>query len=280
MSTPELTAKTVLITGAGRGFGELLARRCHALGASVVLIDRNAADVERLALALGDRALACAADVTDLAALEAARQQALARFGQIDVVVANAGITAMGSVEHIDLEAFRRVLEVNLFGVLHTLRAMTDPLRAQRGYALVVASMASAIHSPLNSAYVASKAAVEGLADCYRQEVADDGVGVGIIYPTFAATDMMKFTLQDELGKRIWGGNKGLFAMVSPEQVVDAMLGAIARRSKRVVVPSHLASVAAAPWLFHGFIEQAMRRAGAGDALRTAKAAAGKAART
>lgn len=207
----EFFGKTAFITGAGRGFGAGLAKLLHEQGCRVVLFDQNKADLETMVSVLGDGSLAVTGDVTNISDLECARSEALCRFGSIDIVVANAGVIALGSVEHMNVDSFRRVIEVNFYGAMNTLRVMTDLLRARRGYVLVVASMASAIHSPMNSAYAASKAAVEAMADCYRQEVADDGIGVGIIFPTFAATDMMNFALQDELGKRVWGGNKGSF---------------------------------------------------------------------
>lgn len=261
-----------LVTGAGRGFGAGIARRLAAAGLRVVLVDRDGASVREVAAGLGPCAISLQADVTSLEAMEGVVAETVARFGRLDVVVANAGVTAFGSVEGMNPAMFRRVIDVNLVGVWNTLRAAIPAVRKQRGYLLVVCSLASAIHSPLQAHYTASKAGVEAIADSLRQELRDDGVAVGALYPTFAATDMMTEFHREEGASLLWGGNTGgPFGMVTPGQVVDGMWRAIRGRKRMVVVPRRLTPLVLAPGLVHRVIELLIRRYGGGAAIAAAR---------
>jgi NAD(P)-dependent dehydrogenase (short-subunit alcohol dehydrogenase family) len=124
----DVAGKVVLVTGAARGLGLEAAQRLHALGASVALVGLEPAELERRAAELGDRAWWYEADVTDLEAMQAAVAAAVQRFGGVDVVIANAGIAANGTVASIDPAAFDRTIEVNLLGVFRTVpRSPTSP---------------------------------------------------------------------------------------------------------------------------------------------------------
>lgn len=252
----KLTGRTALITGAARGLGEGLARELADQGMNLVLVGLEPDRLQALAAECGDRALAISADVTDLAAMQAAVAQAVARFGGIDVVVANAGITAMAPLSEIEAERFRRVIEVNLMGVFNTLRAGAEAVFERRGYFLVVSSMAYAIQSPLQAHYCASKAAVTALANSFRLEARANGAEVGVIHPTFAATDLMTFTHKAPGGREIWNGNTGIWKMIEPRQVVDAMARAVRRRSRVSVVPARLWPLVLAPGLFQPILER------------------------
>src|SRR5687768_16690112 len=113
----DVRGKVVLVTGAARGLGLEAARRLHALGASVALVGLEPDELERRATELGDRAWWFEADVADAEAMQAAVAGAVDRFGGLDVVIANAGVAANGTVASIDPTAFDRTIEVNLLGV-------------------------------------------------------------------------------------------------------------------------------------------------------------------
>jgi NAD(P)-dependent dehydrogenase (short-subunit alcohol dehydrogenase family) len=131
-------------------------------------------------------------DVTDPVALDAAARTVRSGLGRLSVVVANAGISEGGMFLDSDPAAWRRVIEVNLTGSAHTARAFLPDLLATAGYFLQVAAMASIGAAPLMSAYCASKAGVEAFAHALRAEVAHRGVGVGIAYPSWTDTDMIR----------------------------------------------------------------------------------------
>ena len=131
-------------------------------------------------------------DVTDSEALGAAVEGAVERFGGIDVVMANAGIAPVGMVRSTDPDAFERTIEINLIGVWRTVRACLPQVIERRGYVLVIASLAAAMHAPGMAAYSASKAGAEAFANSLRVEVKHLGVDVGVGYFSFIDTDMVR----------------------------------------------------------------------------------------
>lgn len=275
MSRWQLAGRTALVTGAGRGMGAALARGLVARGMRVVVADVDGDAADRLAGELGrSEALAAHADVTDLADVEAAVDAAVERFGGLDVVVANAGVTDFGTLAELDPARFVRVLDVNLLGVYHTLRAAVPELVRTGGYGLAMSSLAAAVHSPLQAHYTASKAGVAAMADSLRLELADTPARIGVAHPTFVATEMMAQTHADAAGAKLWGGNRGPFAMVSLEDAVAALLSAVERRARRVVIPRRLTPIVMAPGLFTPLMELLLRRYGAPDAVRLARGAA------
>ncbi|MFN4327345.1 MAG: SDR family NAD(P)-dependent oxidoreductase [Limnobacter sp.] len=256
--------KVVFITGGARGLGAGLAQRVVSAGGQVFVVDLNERDVFTQTEALGANAAGCVANVCSLGDIELAMEACAARFGRIDVVVANAGILRMGSIESMNPADFKAVLDVNVNGVFNTIRAAIPYLRDTQGYLQVVSSLAAAIHTPLMAHYAASKAAVEALADVARQELAVDGIAVGCVHPTFTNTAMIK---EVDAGV-LWGGHKGAFAAVEPEQVIDAMFKGIRKRQRKIIAPKQIAPLILAPGLFHWAAEQISRLHGSDAAFK------------
>jgi NAD(P)-dependent dehydrogenase (short-subunit alcohol dehydrogenase family) len=255
----ELGDRVVVITGATGGLGRAVAEALHARGARLALLDLDADAVRAQATALGgaDQARGWVADVRDLAQLERTMGDVAAHFGQIDVVIAGAGITTVAPIESIDPEAFERVIDINLNGVWRTFRAALPHVREQHGYLLAISSMAAFVHSPLQAQYAASKAGVWAMCDAIRLELRHLGVGVGSLHPTFFKTPMMEDVVADPAGREVWGGNdRGIWAMVPIEQVVSATVRMIERREQTVAVPRRITPIAKAPWLFRPSIER------------------------
>src|SRR5919108_5248285 len=186
------SGKTVFITGAARGLGAETARRVAARGANVALVGLEPEELERVAAQCGTNAAWFECDVTDADALERAVTGTVERFGGIEVVMANAGIAPGGMVRSTDPAAFERTIEINLLGVWRTVRATLPHVIERRGYVLVIASLAAAVHSPGLAAYSASKAGAEAFADSLRAEVKHLGVDVGVGYFAFIDTDMVR----------------------------------------------------------------------------------------
>jgi NAD(P)-dependent dehydrogenase (short-subunit alcohol dehydrogenase family) len=192
------SGKVVFITGGAAGVGAEVARRLHAKGARLVLTDVDAGALAQQAAALGgDRVLTVAADVRDLAAMQAAADQAVQRFGGIDVVMANAGIASYGSVLQVDPEAFKRLLDINVLGVFHTVRAALPSLIDRRGYVLITSSLAAFAAAPGLAPYNASKAAVEQFANALRLELGHRGVVVGSAHMSWIDTAMVRDSKTD-----------------------------------------------------------------------------------
>jgi NAD(P)-dependent dehydrogenase (short-subunit alcohol dehydrogenase family) len=184
--------KTVFITGAARGIGAESARRLAARGANVALVGLEPDELARVAAQCGTNAAWFECDVTDWDELERAAQGAVERFGGIDVVMANAGVAPAGMTRSMDPRAFEQTLEINLMGVWRTVRTCLPHVIERRGYVLVIASLAAALHAPGMSAYAASKAGAEAFADSLRSEVKHLGVDVGVGYFAFIDTDLVR----------------------------------------------------------------------------------------
>ncbi|MDO0976773.1 SDR family oxidoreductase [Mycolicibacterium frederiksbergense] len=189
-----LNGKVVFITGGARGVGAEVARRLRRKGAKLVLTDLDPAPLAELADELGGEAhvLTALADVRDLTAMQRAADAAVARFGGIDIVVANAGIASFGSVLQVDPEAFRRVIDINVVGVFNTVRATLPAVIDRRGYVLVVSSLAAFTSAPGLAAYHASKAGAEYFANTLRLEVAHRGVDVGSAHMSWIDTPLVQ----------------------------------------------------------------------------------------
>jgi NAD(P)-dependent dehydrogenase (short-subunit alcohol dehydrogenase family) len=185
--------KVVLITGGANGIGAEVAGRLHAKGAKLVLTDLDEGRLNEVATRFGDeRVLTAVADVRDLAAMEKAVAQGVAQFGGIDVVIANAGIATAGSVLGVDPAAFQTLIDVNVVGVFHTVRAALPSVIERRGYVLIVSSAAAYAAAPGMAPYDASKAATEHFANALRLEVAHRGVDVGSAHMLWIDTPLVR----------------------------------------------------------------------------------------
>ena len=194
MASPaySLKGKTVLVTGAARGIGAEAARQLHARGHELALVGLEPAELEARAAELGARAAAFECDVTDRDALDRVVGEIVTRFGGIDVVIANAGVATVGTVATLDPQEFERVVEVNLLGVYRTVKAALPQVVERRGYVLVVASLAAALHGGMMANYAMAKAGAEAFANSLRQELAPQGTAVGCAYFGFIDTDMVR----------------------------------------------------------------------------------------
>ncbi|BDB42229.1 MULTISPECIES: SDR family oxidoreductase [Mycobacterium] len=242
--------KVVFITGAGRGIGAEVARRLHNKGAKLVLTDLGEAELKSIGAELGGdgRVLTVVADVRDLAAMQAAADQAVAKFGGIDVVVANAGIASYGSVLNVDPEAVKRVIDVNLLGVFYTVRATLPAIIDRRGYVLIVSSLAAFAAAPGMAPYDMSKAGNEHLANALRLEVAHLGVSVGSAHMSWIDTALVRDTKADlpAFGEMLAKLPPPLGKTTSVNKCAAAFVKGIEERRTRVYCPGW---VAALRWL-------------------------------
>jgi NAD(P)-dependent dehydrogenase (short-subunit alcohol dehydrogenase family) len=251
-----LAGRRVLITGAARGIGAATARRLHSRGARLVLAGIEPEEMARVAAECGD-ALAVVCDVRSREQVEGAVEAAVEHLGGLDVVMANAGIGAQLPLVGGDPEIFERTMAVNLFGVYYTIRAAGPYIAHDRGYALLMSSLAAAVHPPLLGAYSASKAAVEALGDTLRIELRPSGARVGVGYFAQLDTDMTTRGFDTEAAKKLEVGP----TRVAPLEVaIDAIERGIARRSRRVAAPAWVGPVLPIRMVAQRVVETAVRR--------------------
>ncbi|MFD6534382.1 oxidoreductase [Streptomyces sp. NPDC060184] len=184
-------SRTWLITGASRGFGRALAEAVLAAGDRLVATARRPEQLAELVSRYGDRVLAVALDVTDVAAAGRAVRAGVETFGRLDVIVNNAGYANSGPIEEMAEEDFRAQFEANFFGVVNVTRAALPVLREQRsGIFVQFSSLGGRVGgTPGMGAYQSAKFAVEGFSEVLANEVAPFGVKVVIVEPGAFRTD-------------------------------------------------------------------------------------------
>lgn len=189
-----MQGKTVLITGASRGIGAEAGRVFAQAGANVALVARSRDQINALAAAFGDNAIALACDVSDYAQVEQAVADCVARFGSLDVLIGNAGvIEPIYHLSNADVAAWSTAIDINLKGVFHGMRAALPVMRAAGGGTVLTVSSGAA-SNPVEawSHYCASKAGAKMLTECLHLEEAHHGIRAMGLSPGTVATDMQR----------------------------------------------------------------------------------------
>lgn len=258
MGTMNLTGKVIAITGSTGGLGIAAANALKTKGAKLILLDINQAALDAQVEQLGGPtvAIGIVADVRSLASVDAAMQAGAAHFGQIDVVIAGAGVGVPAPVETMNPRDFESVIDINVNGVFRTFRAALPYVKAQKGYLLAVSSMAAFVHSPLNAHYAASKAAVWALCNSLRLELESSGVRVGSLHPTFFETPMMTNVIDEPCSRLVWNGHTGIWKFAEFDTVISTLVECVEERSELVTVPKSNAIVAKTPGLMRKIIER------------------------
>ena len=253
----DVRGRTVFITGAARGIGAATAERLHRKGANVALVGLEPEKLQELAARLGDRAEAFEADVTDFEALTRAVEGTIARFGGIDVAIANAGVAFTGSLINAPIEQVERTLSVNLLGVWRTDRAVMEQLIARRGYLLNISSLSAIVHPPMIGAYATAKSGVDGLSDSLRAELAPSGVQVGCAYFGFLDTDLVRAGYAQPSAQVANGSSPSFIRNPAPvSKAIDAIERGIERRSARVWAPRWVGPMIALRGLLQPLVER------------------------
>ena len=270
MSGSELQGKRVLITGAARGIGALLAHRLHERGARVALLGLEPELLAVTAAQCGD-APYFECDVADRDSVDAAVAEAIDQLGGLDVAVANAGIGAQMTLVDGEAEVWDKTIAVNLQGTYNLIRAAGPAVSHPGGYFLVTASLAAAIHLPLMAAYCASKAATESLGDSLRLELKPTGAKVGVAYYAELDTDMTSRGFATKAASRMPIGGHGHLPVAPVGPAIDALERGIANRSRRIVSPRWVGAVLPIRMVAQRVVERVANR-GLAETMEIARA--------
>jgi short-subunit dehydrogenase len=233
------TDKVVWITGASSGIGEALAYAFSREGARLILSGRREAELERVKVACGidpDRIFVLPLDLVDFDALPAKAAEAERRFGRIDILVNNGGISQRSFIRETSMVVDQAVMNTNYFGTIALTKAVLPAMLARRsGQIVVVSSLAGYLATPMRSAYAASKHALQGWFEALRAEVWQEGIRVTAICPGFVKTEISRNALAGDgskygkLSERTEGG-------MSAEACAAKALDAIAKGKREALI--------------------------------------------
>ena len=254
----DFSGRNVLITGASSGIGRLLALDMAAKGASIVLVARRRDELEGVAEEIragGGDAMALVCDVGDREQALATAARAAREFGVIDVLVNNAGFGRHRRFLDGDLEEMERMMRVNYLGSLYFTKALLPAMvDRESGWLVFVASVAGRIAPADETAYAASKHAMVGLASSLSLEVEDAGVHVLTVLPGAIRTAFF----DDEALARLPAVARK--QMAEPEDLVEAIMGALAAGRRELTFPRWIASGYVAQALAPGFTRRQVKK--------------------
>ncbi len=233
----DLAGKTAFVTGGAGGIGSAMGRAFAEAGANVMLADIEANTLHDAVARLYPthptvRGVVC--DVTDYESVESAAQATVAAFGKVHIVCNNAGVGGSGGIDDISLTAWRWVIDVNLMGVVHGVRAFLPHLKAhgEGGHFVNTASMAAFLPGTGFGAYTATKFAVVGITEALAMELAPHGIGASVLCPGWVNTRILE-------SARNWPKDYG----PPPTRELGPLADRIAELVKTGMEPSAVASL-------------------------------------
>ena len=237
----QLAKRVAIVTGGASGIGRALCEQLAADGALVVVADINIGQAEEVAAAIrqrGGRAEAVLLDVSREAEVQQLVSSVMAAHGRLDYLFNNAAVAIVGELRDGNVADFRRVVDVNLFGVVHGTMAAYAVMRRQGfGHIVNLSSMTGLMPTPILTAYCTSKWAIIGFSTAVRVEAAGLGVKVSVACPGLVRTDMGEHNVywnvrkEDHLAQLPWRW------MLGPDQAAKAILRGVARNQEFIVFP-------------------------------------------
>jgi short-subunit dehydrogenase len=241
----ELTGKTVLLTGGSRGLGLVMARQLVQQGACLAICARDAAELERARNELeqqGGQVLALPCDVTDRSQVEQMMQQVGDRFGQIDILINNAGTDIVGPMDVLTMEDYDDLMKLHFWAPLYTTYAVLPEMRQrQAGRIVNISSIGGKVVSPHMLAYCASKFALTGLSEGMRAELAKEGIAVTTVCPGFIRTGVLPHAIFKGQHRKEYTwfsiADSLPFLSTSAENVARQTIAAFRRGDAELIVP-------------------------------------------
>ena len=232
--------KVVIITGASSGIGKALAIEFAKLGAHIVITGRNEARLNEVAEILDGmktRNLCLQLDVAKEKDNEILVNETINTFGKIDILINNAGISMRALFEEIEMDVFKKVMDINFYGTLYATKYCLPEILKTKGSIVGVSSINGYRGTPARTAYTASKYAMNGFMESLRTEVMHRGVHVLVACPGFTGTNIRNAALTAD-GTSQGESPRDEGKMMSPEEVAQGIIKAIQKRKRDIVFTS------------------------------------------
>ncbi len=230
----ELESKTVIITGASSGIGLALAHHCDTLGCNVVLCARREEIIEKEAATMSS-ALAVRCDVTKEEDCRNLIKKTVEKFGGVDILINNAGVSMRAIFEDLELEVIHRLMDVNFWGAVYCTKYALPYLLKSRGSVVGISSVAGLHGLPARVGYSASKYALQGFLDTLRVENLKTGLHVMIANPGFTESNV-RFSALTADGSAQGESPRSEGKMMSAEQAAKRIMRGVAKRKDRLVM--------------------------------------------
>jgi NAD(P)-dependent dehydrogenase (short-subunit alcohol dehydrogenase family) len=262
--TESLAEKVAIVTGGGSGIGEAVSMELALRGARVVVADINSDNANRVAKAIaagGGRATASTVDVTQEPDVRRLVEDTASVHGRLDYQFNNAGMSIGGDARDLTLDQWRRVLDVDLHGVLHgTLAAY--PIMVEQGFGHIVntSSGAGLVPTPLNAPYCTAKYGVVGLSLSLRLEGADLGVNVSVVCPGYVRTPIFDTTVVVGMPREVVNRTPGRVKMIEPAEAARIILRGVERNQGVIAFPRYIRWAWRAACLFPRVLDRAAPR--------------------
>lgn len=228
--------KVIVVTGASSGIGRALARELASMGAKLSLAARRTELLEELRAELpGTEILIQTTDVSREEDCRALIEATIERFGQIDVLINNAGISMRAAFEDVDLKVIRQLMEVNFYGTVYCSKFALPYLLKTKGSLVGVISIAGYVGLPGRTGYSASKFAIRGFLDTVRIENLKKGLHVLVAAPGFTASEVRKVALTND-GTQQGETPRDESKMMSSEECARHIVGAIKKRKRELIL--------------------------------------------
>lgn len=257
--------KVIWITGASSGIGEALVKRLSETGAKIVLSARRGEELERVKRENGltdSNSLCLPLDLSDSENLKRFPNHVIEKFGRIDILINNGGVSQRSLAHETDLETYRTIMDVNFFGTIALTLAVLPYFRERRsGHIVSVSSVAGKFGVPYRTGYSSAKAALTGFFEALRAENTSGGIRVTLVYPGFIRTKISENALNGQ-GKSFGLPNLKTKATISAEECAQRILKAIQNEKLEVQIAGPKESFAVAfhkyfPTLFSKFLSKA-----------------------
>jgi len=233
--TQKLTGKVAIVTGASSGIGEATAIALTAEGASVAIVARRGERLESLAKRIsetGGKALPIVADVSDEAQTRKMVEEVKSELGRVDIIVNNAGVMLLGPIDGADTEEWRRMVNINVLGLMYATHAVLPTMKTQgSGHIVNISSVAGRTASANVGVYNATKWGVCAFSEALRQEVSKDKIRVTVIEPGAVATELATHITNPAVKERLSAWVESMTPLES-EDIAAAIVYAVTQPAR------------------------------------------------